>query len=87
MTLLPMPTVIVIGLDAADGPPRKPAQQHVVPINLAERSRPSLLHRRRLSSPDAVLNRRLHRRTNGALFAAAKRTSSSIAATPEPLSP
>ena len=66
MTLLPMPTVIVIGLDAADGPPRKPAQQVAVPINLAERSRFSLLHRRPSSSPDAVLNRRRHRRTNGA---------------------
>ena len=87
MTLLPMPTVIVIGLDAADGPPRNPAQQVVVPINLAERSRFSLLHRQPSSSPDAVLNRRRHRRTNGALFAAAKPASTSIAATPEPLSP
>jgi len=87
MTLLPMPTVIVIGLDAADGPSRKPAQQHVVPINLAERSRPSLLHRRRSSSPGAVLNRRRHWWTNRAQLGAAKPASTSIAATPEPLSP
>ena len=58
MTLLPMPTVIVIGLDTADGPPRKPAQQHVVPINHAERSRPSLCivdgHRRPMQSSIAA---------------------------------
>jgi hypothetical protein len=82
-----MSTVIVIQLNAAGGAARNGATQVTVPIDLAKRPRRSLLYRRRSPSLDAVLNRRRHRRTNGALFAAAKPTSSSIAATPEPLSP
>jgi hypothetical protein len=58
-----------------------------VPIELAKRPRRSLRYRQRSPSLGAVLNRRRHRQTNGALFAAAKRTRTSIAATSEPLSP
>jgi hypothetical protein len=82
-----MSTVIVTQLNAAGGAARNGATQLTVPIDLAKRPRRSLLYRRRSPSLGAVLNRRRHRRTTGALFAAAKRTSSSIAATPEPLSP
>lgn len=87
MTVPPMPTVIVIGVDPDGGPPRKPAKQHVVPIELDERPRRSLLHRQRPPLLGAVLNRRPRSRTNCASFAAAKPTGTSTVATPAPLSP
>ena len=87
MTVPPMPTVIVIGLDAGGGPPRKPAKQPIVPIELAERPRRSLLHPQRPPSLGAVLNRNPHSRTSYAPFAAAKLAATSTAATPDPLSP
>jgi hypothetical protein len=87
MTVPPMPTVIVMGLDADGGPPRKPAKQQVVSIELAERPRRSSLHPQQSLSLGAVLHRRPHSRTNCALRAAAKQASTSIPATPEPLSP
>jgi hypothetical protein len=87
MTLPPMPTVIVIDLDVDGRPPRKPAKQYVMLIELAERPQRSLLHPRRTPSLGAVLNRRSHDWTNCTLFAAANRASASIAATPVPLSP
>jgi hypothetical protein len=67
MTVPPMPTVIVMGLDADGGPPRKPAKQHVVSIELAERPRRSLLHPQRSLSLGTVFHRRPHAPTNCAL--------------------
>ncbi len=82
-----MSIVIVIKLNAAGAAVQNGATQVTMPIELAKRPRCSLLYRRRSPSLSSVLNRRCHQQTNRALSATAKRASTSIAATPQPLSP
>ena len=71
----------------AGGAVQNGATQVTMPIELAKRPRCSWLYRRRSPALSAVLNRRRHQRTNRTLSAAAKRASTSIAPTPQPLSP
>jgi hypothetical protein len=87
MTVPPLPTVIVIALDADSGAPRKTAKQYAVSIQLAQWPWSPSLHTHPPPSLGPVLTRGSQWQTNRMPLDVAKLVSTSIAATTEPLSP